>query len=91
MAWVIERVEAHYRVQEVEMGTVYTWCPESAVVECDCGEKLFLTTSSGRVCGECGANHEAIVEEVLDVHTSEDKVEHPWRSENPYYMPIRGT
>jgi hypothetical protein len=61
------------------------------VVECDCGEKLFLTTSSGKVCGECGANHEAIVEEVLDVRP-EDEVEHPWRSsEDPYYMPIRGT
>jgi hypothetical protein len=87
----MERVEAYYRVQEVEMGTVYTWCPEkSAVVECDCGEKLVLTTSSGKVCGECGANHEAIVEEVLDVRP-EDRVEHPWRSEDPYYMPIRGT
>ena len=90
MAWVIERVEAHYHVQEVEMGTVYTWCPRSAVVECDCGEKLYLTTSSGKVCGECGANHEAIVEEVLDVRP-EDEVEHPWRFEDPYYMPIRGT
>ena len=90
MAWVIERVEAHYRVQEVEMGTVYTWCPESAVVECDCGEKLFLTTSSGKVCGACGANHEAIVEEVLESRPGkEDK--HPWRSLRPYYVPTRGT
>jgi hypothetical protein len=27
MATVIERVEAHYEVQDVEMGKVYRWCP----------------------------------------------------------------
>jgi hypothetical protein len=32
VARVIERVEAHYEVQEVEMGTVYRWCPESVVL-----------------------------------------------------------
>jgi hypothetical protein len=89
VAWVIERVKAHYLVQEVEMGTVYTWCPESVMVACECGEELFLT-ASGKACGECGANHEDIVEEVLDVR-SEDEVEHPWRSVCPYYSPIRGT
>ena len=31
---VIERIEAHYEVQDVEMGKVYRWCPESVVVEC---------------------------------------------------------
>jgi hypothetical protein len=38
-----EHTEGHYDVQEVEMGEVYTWRPESVVVECDCGEKLTLT------------------------------------------------
>jgi hypothetical protein len=34
-----ENTEGHYDVQEVEMGEVYTWRPESVVVECDCGER----------------------------------------------------
>jgi hypothetical protein len=42
---VIERVKAHYEVQEVEMGTVYRWCPESVVVRCGCGKRLSLTVS----------------------------------------------
>ena len=42
---VIEHVNAHYEVQDVEMGKVYRWCPESVVVECACGKKLTLTAS----------------------------------------------
>ena len=34
VAKVIERVEAHYGVRDVEMGKVYTWRPQSVVVEC---------------------------------------------------------
>jgi hypothetical protein len=45
MATVIERVEAHYEVQDVEMGKVCRWCPESIVVRCGCGERLSLTVS----------------------------------------------
>ena len=42
---VIERVEAHYEVQRVEMDTLYRWCPESVVIECECGERATLTAS----------------------------------------------
>jgi hypothetical protein len=42
---VIERAEAHYEVQDVEMGKVCRWCPESIVVRCGCGERLSLTVS----------------------------------------------
>ena len=28
-----EHTEARYDVQEVEMGQVYTWCPESIMLE----------------------------------------------------------
>jgi hypothetical protein len=41
-----EHTEARYDVQEVEMGQVYTWRPESIEVECDCGERLTLTASA---------------------------------------------
>jgi hypothetical protein len=37
---VIKRVNAHYEIEEVEMGTLYRWCPESVVVECDCGHSF---------------------------------------------------
>ena len=89
MTQVIERVNAHYEVEGVEMGTVYRWCPESVVIECDCGEKPTLIASR-TACSECGADHAATTEEVLDVR-QEDKGEHPWCSVRPYYTPIRGT
>jgi hypothetical protein len=84
---VIERVKAHYEVHEVEFGVVYRWCPERAV--CECGEKLVLTVSE-TACSECGAEHESLVEEVLEVRP-EDQVDHPWRSLRSYYKPTRGT
>ena len=88
MAKLIERVEAHYEVQEVEMGKVYRWHPESIVVECYCGKKPTLTASTN-ACSECGADHRTIVEEVLE-GSGEDEVYHPWRSVHPYYAPTRG-
>jgi (Z)-2-((N-methylformamido)methylene)-5-hydroxybutyrolactone dehydrogenase len=45
VAKVIERVEAHYEVQDVEMGTVYRWHPESVVVECYCGNEPTILTN----------------------------------------------
>jgi hypothetical protein len=93
---MIERVQAHYEVQDVEMGKLYRWCPESVVVECEeCGKKQTLTASKN-ACGECGADHRTIVEEVLDAlgpedHEEEEVIEHPWRSLHPYYAPTRGT
>jgi hypothetical protein len=65
MTQVIERVEAHYEVREVEMGTVYRWCPEQVVLHCNCGSKPTLTTSK-TTCSGCGADHAVNTEEVLD-------------------------
>jgi len=88
---IIERhIEAHYEVQDVQMGKVYRWCPESVVLKCECGEKLVLTASSSTICGECGADHEAIVEEALESRSGAE-VYRPWRSRRPYYAPTRGT
>ncbi len=78
MARVVEHVEAHYKVLDVEMGKVYRWCPESVVVECYCGKEQTLTASKN-ACSECGADHRPIVEEVLDASTG-DEVYHPWRN-----------
>jgi hypothetical protein len=87
MAKVIQCVKAHYEVQDLEMGKVYRWCPESVVLECTCGEQLPLSAFRA-ICSECGADHAAIVEEML-VARPEDKGDHPWRSLQPY-TPTRG-
>lgn len=86
---VIKRMPAHYEVQNVELGEVYRWCPESVIIECDCDETLTLTASR-TACSRCGAEYAAIAEEVLGPR-SEDEVDHPWRSVHPYYAPTRGT
>lgn len=73
-----ENTEGHYDVQEVEMGEVYTWHPESVVVECDCGERLTLTAST-TTCGECEADHKAVVQDGLSDERLEDEAVYPWR------------
>lgn len=79
MAKVIERVRARYDVQEVEMGEVYTWRPESVVVECGCGEETSLTYSE-TACEECGAEHTGLVREDLsDRPPQGDEEVRPWR------------
>ena len=88
MVKVIECVNAHYEVQDVEMGKVYRWCPERARVECICGEELTLSAFR-TACPECGADHAAIIAEVLDA-CPEDIGDHPWRYLQPY-TPMRGT
>jgi hypothetical protein len=93
LAKVIECAQAHYEVQDVEMGKVYRWRPESVVVECECGEELPLTASK-YACDECGTEHRTLVEEALEPRADEDDEEvldHPWRSPRPYYAPTRGT
>ena len=86
-AKVIEHVQAHYEVQDVAMGKVYRWRPETVVVECTCGEQLTLSAFKP-TCSECGADHAPIVEEML-VARSEDEGDHPWRSLQPH-TPMRG-
>jgi hypothetical protein len=89
---IIECVLPHYEVQDVEMGKVYRWRPQSLVVECECGENQTLSASK-HACEECGADHRTLVEEVLEAHLDEDeeRFDHPWRSLRPYYTPTRGT
>ena len=77
MARVIERSGGRYEVQEVEFGTVYKWCPECVVLECDCGQRLTLTRSES-TCPECGADHASIVREELAARQLEDELAHPW-------------
>ena len=87
MAKVIECLKAHYEVQDLEMGKVYRWCPQKVELQCSCGEQLTLSAFK-TTCPECGADHAAIIEEVLEARP-EDKGDHPWRSLQPY-TPARG-
>ena len=76
---VVEHLEGHYEAQEVPFGVVYRWCPECVVIECDCGERLTLTSSMA-TCGECSADHGAVVREEMAIgRRLEDKDAHPWR------------
>ena len=77
MATVVERVEGHYVVQDVEFGRVYRWCPDCVVVECDCGERVVLN-SSMTTCW-CGADHTAVVREKLSARRMGEASRHPWR------------
>lgn len=73
MVTVIERTAGRYEVQDVEFGRVYRWHPGCVIVECDCGERLTLTSS--RTTCRCGADHTAFVGEQPG-----DEALHPWRS-----------
>jgi hypothetical protein len=82
MIKLIERVAEHYDVQEMEFGRSYRWCPECAVVECDCGQRMTLKMleiiGSGVIC-ECGAELSASIrEEVVIDLLDEDTAIHPW-------------
>ena len=74
---MIEHTEARYEVQEVEMGQVYTWRPESVAVEWDCNESP-TPTASTTTCGGCGADHEAAASEGLEGKRLGNKAAHPW-------------
>ena len=57
MAKVIEHVEACYEVEEMEFGTVYRWCPESVVIECDCRQSFSVKSAKDASCPSCGADY----------------------------------
>jgi hypothetical protein len=79
VAKIVDRARAGYEVEEVTYGKVYSWRPESVVVECECGEETALTHSE-TACEECGAEHTEIVREGLsDRQPQGDEEVHPWR------------
>jgi hypothetical protein len=78
VAKVIERLQACYEVQEVQFGEVYRWCPDSVLVECECGERLTLTRLDS-TCRWCSADHSAQVQQELEARQLEDEATHPWR------------
>lgn len=76
-ATVIGRAEGRYETEEVEFGKVYRWCPECVVIQCACGERLVLTSSTTSC--KCGVDHGAVVREELSARRSGSRNLHPWR------------
>ena len=79
MTNVIECVEGYYEVEHTSSGHAYIWRPEHVVVECECGERVILTTSE-TVCS-CGVDHTALVREELASRKVSDGATHPWEAE----------
>lgn len=85
MLKVLERVDARYEVEELQIGKAYKWRPESLLVECECGRTSTLTVS-GTTCEGCGKEHaellrEASAEHQRGVDSGRPREEnlHPWR------------
>jgi hypothetical protein len=79
MTRIIERVEAHYESREVPFGKTYEWHPAYVVLECDCGEKLTLASTSTITRCRCGTDHGAVVRDIREREGRlREKVTHPW-------------
>lgn len=91
MTTMIECTVGHYEAHEEHYGKDYVWCSERVVVECDCGERLVLTTSEA-VC-RCGADHSSLVMAQLASRRTEYRRPHPleaeyqeWRMKQEEYL-----
>jgi hypothetical protein len=77
---ILECVEAHYVGHEVPFGKVYEWHPAYVALDCDCGEKVTLSsTSATTTCRRCGAELGIFVDDLRERegHLSEE-LTHPW-------------
>ncbi len=90
MTTVIERIKGHYEVREIPYGKDYVWCPECVVVECDCGERLSLTTSETSC--KCGADHTALIQRELEAQPPSEESPSPedecreWSTKQKEYL-----
>jgi hypothetical protein len=69
-------IEGHYEVEGSPFGRDYVWTPAHALIECDCGQVMDADEHHS-TCPNCGADHSALVREVVGRHLSEE-VLHPW-------------
>ena len=89
---VIEHVQAHYEVQRVEMGTLYRWCPESVVIECDCGHS-FTVEGAKEVasCPRCGGEHRGVARGLSGKPLTEEEAYRPTRREYEVWIKEEGS
>ena len=81
---ILECVGEHYEVQDVPKARVYRRCPAAVSLECECGERPTLTSST-TTCFKCGADHMDVFAEVLGIGMEEDEGDLPWRSLRSYF------
>jgi hypothetical protein len=87
---VLECVGEHYEFQDVPEARVYSWCPASITLECECGERPTLTSPT--TCFSCGVDHTDVFAEVMGIGVEEDQGNHPWRYLRSYFSrpkPVR--
>jgi hypothetical protein len=88
---VIEHLEAHYEVQAMEMGTVYRWCPESVVLECDCGQSFTVEGAKAASCPRCGAEHSGVARGLAGKPLSEEEAYRLTRREYEVWIKEAGS
>ena len=87
---VVECTAGHYEAQEVEWGTVFTWVPGNALVECGCGQ-LFAAEGAMAACPKCGADHGGVVRELEYKALTEEEVYYPTHREYEAWMEDEGS
>jgi hypothetical protein len=73
------RIEGHYEVEDSPYGKDYVWSPAHGLIECDCG-RVMDADEHHTTCPSCGADHSALMREVVGRHLSEE-VLHPWHAD----------
>jgi hypothetical protein len=68
------------------MGTVYRWCPEIVVVECDCGQEFSAEDATAASCPRCGAEHTGLARELGGKPLTEEEAYRPVRREYEAWM-----
>ncbi len=80
MTKIVVRVEGHYEVHEDPFSRAYEWHPAYVTLECDCGEKSTLSSTSTVAICRCGAEHSAIVRDIQEREGRlRHEVTHPWQ------------
>jgi len=77
---VVECTAGHYEAQDVEWGTVFTWVPGNALVECDC-RQLFAAEGAMAACPKCGADLGEVVRRLEYKALMEEEVYYPTHRE----------
>ena len=77
---IIERVEAHYESRKMPFGKVYEWHPAYVVVECGCGQRWTLDSTSTISTCQCGRDLDSILARGTQEREASlpGKLTHPW-------------
>jgi hypothetical protein len=87
VAKIVERARAGYEVEEVEYGKIYSWCPESVVVECECGQEFSAEgAAKAASCPSCGADHTGVTRVLEDKLLTEEEAYRLVRREYEAWM-----